>query len=154
MTLQSNTLSDTIQGQIDYTINKLPVNQQCKIIKTYEGNYADLQIENTNRILTYVQIIGDNTVGSTALLVFLDNDYNQYLAVTDNEQANINNTILALGLGLFTIREDGHLWVELPMGLDNPFYINGEGHLIVTLPEGMENDYEIIDKHLIYHRGG
>lgn len=151
--MEDITLSDVIQNQIENSIQKLPVNQQCKITKTYEDNFADVQLQN-DAIIKYVQVIGDNTVGSSALLVFLEGSHDQYIAVTDNEQANITNTILALGLGLFAIREDGHLWVELPMGVTNPFHINEEGHLIVTLPENAENDYEIINKHLIYHRRG
>lgn len=35
-----------------------------------------------------------------------------------------------IGTGSFTINEYGHLIVELPNGVDNPYYIDNNGHLI------------------------
>lgn len=35
-----------------------------------------------------------------------------------------------IGTGSFTINENGHLIVELPNAVDNPYYINQSGHLI------------------------
>lgn len=35
-----------------------------------------------------------------------------------------------IGTGSFTINENGHLIVELPDAVDNPYYINQSGHLI------------------------
>ena len=73
----------------------------------------------------------------------MNGNINNQIVIVDNTKQNELNTILALGLGLFTIKSDGHLWVELPMGISNPFTINNEGHLIVTIPEDASNDYEI-----------
>lgn len=35
-----------------------------------------------------------------------------------------------IGTGSFSINNQGHLIVELPSGVDNPYYINNNGHLI------------------------
>jgi len=35
-----------------------------------------------------------------------------------------------IGTGSFSIDEYGHLIVELPNGVDNPYYIDNSGHLI------------------------
>ena len=149
----NKTLADQIVIIAKDEIGKLPVSQYCTIIKTYENGYADIRITNTQDIIEYVKCIGDNTLGINGILTFLNGDFNNPIIITDNSRQNELNTIIALGLGLFTIREDGHLWVELPMGIENYFTIEDD-HLMVTLPEGAANDYEIINKQLIYHRGG
>ena len=60
-----------------------------------------------------------------------------------------NETII-IGVG-FSIKDDGHLWVALPQGVENPYYINEEGHLWVALPQGEDNPYYINEEgHLIY----
>ena len=35
-----------------------------------------------------------------------------------------------IGTGSFSINSSGHLIVELPNGVDNPYFINGNGHLV------------------------
>ena len=35
-----------------------------------------------------------------------------------------------IGTGSFSINNNGHLIVELPDGVDNPYFINNNGHLI------------------------
>lgn len=35
-----------------------------------------------------------------------------------------------IGTGSFSINNNGHLIVELPNGVDNPYFINGNGHLV------------------------
>ncbi len=35
-----------------------------------------------------------------------------------------------IGTGSFSINNNGHLIVELPNAVDNPYYINNNGHLI------------------------
>lgn len=151
---EEQTLGDVISSQIQYELNKTPKQLGCTVVNNYnDSNYVDIQLDDTGEILKYTPVVGDNSIGAKGVLCFLDGDENNRTVITSNGKANEINTILALGLGLFTIKDDGHLWVELPMGMNNPFSIT-DGHLIVSIPEGANNDYEIIDKHLIYHRGG
>lgn len=51
--------------------------------------------------------------------------------------------IMALGLGLFHIDEDGDLWVELPQHIANFFRIDENGNLIATLDDTVENNYHM-----------
>ena len=85
------------------------------------------------------------SVGNVVLLGFVDNDlYQPYIILNkDAKDTATMNTILALGIGLFKIKDDGHLYVELPMGMENIFEIDENGHLLVTLPESATNSYRL-----------
>ena len=147
----NTTLSDEFITLIKSEANNNPAPEHCTIVKQYTDGCVDVLVTDIDDIIKHVPTIGANTIGSEGVICYLNGDVNNQIVIVDNTKQNELNTILALGLGLFTIREDGHLWVELPMGIENPFRIE-DGHLIVTIPEGASNDYEIIDKHLIYHR--
>ena len=47
-----------------------------------------------------------------------------------------------IGTGRFSINEQGHLIVELPDGVDNPYYIDANGHLIYDT-SNVHNEGEI-----------
>lgn len=150
--MANKTLADEIITLIQSEANNNPAPEHCKIIKSYDDGYADIQLSNTSEIIRYIKTIGDNSVDSEGVICYLNGDISNQIVITDNAQQNEMNTILALGLGLFTIRSDGCLYVELPMGISNPFSIS-DGDLIVNLDEGITNDYELIERNLIYHRG-
>ena len=150
--MAEKTLADEIITIIQAEANNNPAPEHCIITKSYEDGSADIKLSESEDIRTYVKTIGDNSVGAEGVICYLNGDLTNPVVIVDNTKQNEINTILALGLGLFTIREDGHLYVELPMGMDNPFSINSNGHLIITLPNMVSNDYELINKHLIYHR--
>ena len=96
-------------------------------------------------------------LNDTVLLGFVDNNLHQpYIIGTTSPENPANEAlILALGVGLFKIKEDGHLYVELPQTIENYYEVDNNGHLLVTLPEGVSNDYTIDfdDRHLYYDRG-
>lgn len=68
----------------------------------------------------------------------------QDLLVSGTNIKTINNTSLlgsgniniqggdgsVIGTGSFSINDNGHLIVELPNAVDNPYYINDNGHLV------------------------
>lgn len=149
----NKTFADELLTLVQAEANNNPAPEHCTIVNQYNDGYVDVLLTDINDIIKHVPTIGDNTIGSQGVICYLNGDINNQIVIVDNTKQNELNTILALGLGLFTIREDGHLWVELPMGISNPFTIDDNGHLIVTIPEDASNDYEIIDNHLIYHRG-
>ena len=60
--------------------------------------------------------------------------------------------ILAMGCGLFKIKDDGKLYVELPVGMENIFSINENGVLCVELPDGADNDYSIREDGMLTYR--
>ena len=148
----NKTFIDEIITLVQSEANNNPAPEHCTIVNKYTDGYVDILLTDVNDIIKHVPTIGDNTIGSEGVICYLNGNINNQIVIVDNTKQNELNTIFALGLGLFTIKSDGHLWVELPMGISNPFTINNEGHLIVTIPEDASNDYEIKDKHLIYHR--
>ena len=96
-------------------------------------------------------------LNDTVLLGFVDNNLHQpYIMSTTSPENPANDAlILALGVGLFTIRDDGHLYVELPQTVENYYSIGADGHLYAELPEGASNDYALDSDtgHLFYDRG-
>lgn len=152
--MADKTLAEEIITIVENTANNNPAPEHGRIINTYSDGKVDIQLTTTGDILKYLPTIGDNSVGAEGVVCYLNGDLDNQIMIVDNARQNEIQLILALGLGLFTIREDGHLWVELPMNTLNFFQINNEGHLIVTLPEDTNNDYELLEKNLIYHRGG
>lgn len=148
----NSTFADELITLVKSEANNNPAPEHCTIVNKYSDGCVDVLITDVGDIIKHVSTIGDNTIGSEGVICYLNGDVNNQMVIVDNTKQNELNTILALGLGLFTIKSDGHLWVELPMGISNPFTINNNGHLIVTIPSGANNDYEIKDKHLIYHR--
>lgn len=70
-------------------------------------------------------------VGDYVILSFMDNSlYNPVVVGKLNPPTSSGGGSSVIGTGSFTIKEDGHLWVELPGGVDNPYSINESGHLI------------------------
>ena len=148
-----NSLSTQIEAIVKDIANNNPSPEQGTITKVYSDGFVD--IKTNNDTLKHVQVIGaSTTIGDNAILVYLNEEATEYLAIADVSTSMEMNTILALGLGLFKIKEDGHLYVELPMGLDNFFELDENNHLIVTLPSDVENKYHLEeDGHLYYTRG-
>lgn len=87
--------------------------------------------------------LSDSHVPSTKL-VKNSLDTKQATLVSGTNIKTINNTSLlgsgnitiqggggsVIGTGSFSIDDNGHLIVELPDSVDNPYYINSNGHLI------------------------
>ena len=91
--------------------------------------------------------------GDTVLLSFTDNSLHNPLIIASTSPTNLDEfKIISMGCGLFKIK-NRKLYVELPVGMENPFSINENGVLCVELPEGASNDYSIReDGMLIYKR--
>lgn len=151
--MEDETLGTVIQKQINSFIDKLPVNQEVVVTGTYEENYVDIQTKNTDELLTYIPSNAPGKIGGEGVLIFLNGDINTSFVMLNVPQID-EAIILALGVGLFHINDEGHLIVELPMGIENPFHIDNNGHLIVELPDGASNDYNLnrTNRHLYYNR--
>lgn len=150
--MTERTLGDEIVTIAEDVVSKIPDNIDCTVIKNYEdNNHVDIRLSD-DTILKYIQVVGSNNIGEKGLLTFLNKDNNNPIVITGNNIINDENTILALGLGLFTIH-DGDLYVELPSHIPNPFSINADGDLLIELPSGATNDYHVNDNgDLIYDR--
>ena len=143
-------LSDEIKRIVHEEANNNPASEQCRILSKTDG-YATVRLTSDNRKLSNIPLIGDAPIDSQALIVYLNGEINSPIILATG--SSDMNTILALGLGLFNIREDGHLYVELPVNIANYFEVGSNGHLKATLPTGVPNDYNLgSDGHLYYLR--
>lgn len=77
-------MNNEIQKQIDYTLNQVPSPELITLIKVYDddNSFGDVRTVN-DEIIEYVQLIGGRTTGKTGVLFYLNNDYNQPIAIID-----------------------------------------------------------------------
>lgn len=150
--VENTTMREQIISIVEEKANNNPAPNTCTILSISE-DYVSVTLDNEdNRKLSHLKKIGEGSIGDKAVIIYPDGESNNPLVICSTTNSTMN-TILALGLGLFTIRDDGHLYVELPMGLTNFFSIDEDGHLIVSLPSGVSNDYHLEgDGHLYYYR--
>ena len=123
----TKTLAEEIITIIEAHSNNNPAPTTGTITRTYtDGNYADVETEDgTHR---YVPVIGNNAIDTDGVIIYIDGDLNNPLLITSGGGSSGGTVIL--GTGAFSINTNGHLIVELPDGVDNPYYINSNGHLI------------------------
>lgn len=81
MEIQTRTINDEIQDQIDDTIKNLPTPTTAKITRTYPNNYADIYTDDYGTI-TYVKVYGECTIDTMGILFFLHNSYNDRAVIT------------------------------------------------------------------------
>ena len=148
-----STLSDEIIKIVEDKANNNPAPITCKI-KDVHGDYTTVTVqEPIQQTLSNLRYIGEPIKDDDAVIIYPNGDQNNPFVICSTTKSTMN-TILALGLGLFKIKEDdGHLYVELPVNVENFFEIDEYGHLLVTLPTGASNDYILKDDgHLYYTR--
>ena len=80
MTNENNTLGDIIQTQINNTINTQPHPTKVEVIKVYDDGKVDIQ-NNTIGTLKYVETITEHEKGDKTLLIFTNNNYNEYMVI-------------------------------------------------------------------------
>lgn len=148
---ENTTLADEIITLVQSEANNNPAPLRCKVIYVYNDNRVDVNLIQSNNVMKQVECIGEPKLDSNGVLIFINGDENNQLCIIENDTTE--SVILALGVGKFTISNDGDLYVELPNGVENPFSIDENGDLIVELPDGATNDYEINENgDLIYDR--
>ena len=102
------TINDEIQNQINYTLNNQPYPTTCTITRTYPDNHADITTK-TYGELKYIPVYGDFTVGDTAILLFLNNNYNDKVIFTNKTQTDYTtllNLIADLTTRIETLEEE------------------------------------------------
>ena len=96
-----------------------------------------------NIVTEWEDVLSDNKVPSEKLTKnSIDNKQDALISGTNIKTINHNSLLgsgnitiqggggSVIGTGSFSIDNNGHLIVELPDGVDNPYYINNNGHLI------------------------
>lgn len=138
---------DRIINIIETKLTELPSPEVATVINTNYTNStnADVQFSNGD-ILTDVPTLNYPTVDSPCIIIYLQNDPNQPFCIpTTNNQSEI---MKAMGCGAFTIK-DNHLYVDLPVGLENPFLLsNGHLYLDTSKTNVDPSKYTIMNNHL------
>ena len=129
------------------TNNNIP-SEIVKINKSYQNNTCDIICSKGN--YKNVKCSGLAVTGGKGLLTFMEGKQDKPFVILFEDA---NNTIQSLGLGRFTISNDGDLYLELPNNTPNNFSINEDMDLIVEITDGLTNDYSINnDGDIIYDR--
>ena len=76
------TLVDEIISIIHSEANNNPLPVKCTIHETYSNGLIDVLLENGN-ILTYLPVIGSPRVGDTGVLLYLDDEKNNQIIITN-----------------------------------------------------------------------
>jgi len=77
----TNRLDEQIEPIVNQIIKQKPAPLRCTITKVYEDNiHVDA---NTNQgIIKYAETIGNPVVGNIGIIIFLEQDFNDYLIIT------------------------------------------------------------------------
>ena len=121
-------LVEELQALIQSEANNYPPPQMCSVTRVYEDKHVD--VKTNNDVLVYVELLGaDVEKGDSCLLVFLNEDYNEYVAISSNGSNSSGGGGVVM-IGSFHINDDGHLIATIPSETVNPYHINENGHLI------------------------
>ena len=86
------TLVDEIISIIHSEANNNPLPLKCTIHETYSNGLVDVLLENGN-ILTYLPVIGSPRVGDTGVLLYLDDEKNNQIILTNGGGVDLSNYI-------------------------------------------------------------
>lgn len=75
-------LDTPIQLIVTQELNQLPFPLRCNITKVYEDNFH-VDATTKNGVIKYAETIGNNlAVGNLGVVLFLDNDFKDYVILT------------------------------------------------------------------------
>ena len=80
---QNRTINDEIEDIINSKLQELAYPTRCTILKTYPDGYTDINTELWGKI-EYVETIGNPEPEDVGVLIFLENDYNKRIVITQN----------------------------------------------------------------------
>lgn len=81
--MAESTVASEILTMIKAEANNNPAPLLCTITGNYtDNNYVDIRINNETNILKHIRLIGDNTVGNTGVLVFIDGDMDNMVVIS------------------------------------------------------------------------
>ena len=130
-------LLDTIKDITQDTIDSQPKTLYGTVTKYYDGTCT---VETDDGLLENIKCINIPRIGTACLLIPVDDEYNCIPNEIDD-----TTTLYALGLGKFTINEEGNLLYDLPIGVTNYFSISN-GNLTVNLDNVTNQKFSINDE--------
>lgn len=83
----NRTINDEIEDIITSRLTEQAYPTRCTIIKTYPDGHTDIRTE-AYGILPYVETIGNPTIGDIGVLMFLENDFDKRIVITQNTEVN------------------------------------------------------------------
>lgn len=125
----TNITNDTLDSQLQ---------TMTGIIKTYYNGACT--VETDDGVMENVKCVNIPKIGSECILMPVDEEYQCIPNEIDD-----TSTIYAMGLGKFSINNEGDLLFELPIGSTNYMSINNNGDLIVNLDNETNAKFKIDD---------
>lgn len=129
-------LVNNLTGITQDTIDSQPKTLYGTVLKYYEGSCT---VETDDGVLENIPCVNIPKIGTACLLIPVDDTYN----CIPNE---VDDTIslYAMGLGKFSINDDGDLLFDMAIGAANIFRLNNNGELIVDLNgDSREQNFKI-----------
>ena len=81
--MAERTINEEIELIVKDVANNNPAPITCTVIKNYQNDLFHVDIETDIGILNYVPCLFNNTVGHKGIIVFIDGDLNNPLAIID-----------------------------------------------------------------------
>ena len=82
---QNRTINDEIEDIITSRLQELAYPTRCTIVKKYDDGHTDINTDLWGKI-EYVETIGNPAVDDTGVLIFLENDFNKKIVITQTEE--------------------------------------------------------------------
>ena len=135
-------LLDTLQG-----ISENAISEQSKPVYGTVTAYYDgtVTVETDEGVFENIKCVNIPKIGTSCILLPVDDEYNCIPNEIDD-----TSTIYAMGLGKFTVKDNGDLIVDLPIGVTNYWSLNNNGDLIVGLDSTTNQRFKITDGCVIY----
>ena len=131
-------LLDLISNITQDIIDKQPKPLNGTVKSYYDGACT---VETDDGVMENIECVNIPKIGTSCLLVHVDDDYTCIPTETDDTLM-----IYSLGLGKFSINNEGDLLFDMAIGAENYFSINNDGDLIIDLNgDTREQDFSIND---------
>lgn len=86
--MQTNrTINDEIEDIITSRLTEQAYPTRCTIKQIYEDGHTDIDTE-TYGTIKYIETIGNPTIGDIGVLMFLENDFNKRIVITQNTEVD------------------------------------------------------------------
>lgn len=118
--MTDKTLGDEIVILVDDRISRLPVTRIGVINKIYKENFIDINLN--NEILTYVKCFGNPKFGDNCIILFMNNDFNNPIAICEDiggggDTPELKDYVKKEDVDLkFSLEDNGQVIIGLDIG--------------------------------------
>ena len=93
--MTNRTINDEIVDIVTHEIKNIAFMTDCTFTKKYVDNYADIE-SNVYGSIRYVKVIGDYEEGDKGILLFLNNDLSNRIALAEFNNGDIDDLIIEI----------------------------------------------------------